>query len=97
MKAPRLKAFLFGLAAAAIAFAVLAGMRAISPPSAWVNLLFRLFPEPAIIECARLIMLFTLGAALRDKGAWLLSAAGFVIFGAAAAHRDRAAQLLLAA
>ncbi len=65
--------FLIGVAAALTAFAVTEGLWAMSPHGGWTNLIFLLFPAPAMDECARLIAVFALLARPRP-GAF---AAGF--------------------
>lgn len=81
MESVRIKNFLVGAVAALVAFAVTQGLWWLSPHGSWTNLLFQLFPTPAMDESARLIAMFALLANAR-VGAF---AAGFALCASIAA------------
>jgi hypothetical protein len=79
------RAFHIGLIAAGVAYSIVTASWALSEHSSWTNLLFQLFPVPAIDESARLIALFALpAAALNDKRLWIAFALGFAALEAGA-------------
>jgi hypothetical protein len=80
------RTFHIGVAAALVSVATTLAFWQMSPHTSWTQLLFQLFPAPALDESARLIALFVLpAAALRERAAWIWFALGFAAFQGGAA------------